>query len=102
MISEGKVMVSGTIKIGKLFSWSRNFNVDKDENVLEIIYYPNDTTELHIVPSAASITKLKAIRDQILAIMNTDVTLDGTVAERWELQTVNHPSFQTQEWVKVA
>ena len=95
-------MVKGTIRIGKLFSWSRNFNVDKDENVLEIIYYPNESTELHIVPTAGSIEILKTIRDKILAIMNTDVELEGITLERWELQDITEPGQTVKKWVRVA
>jgi len=94
-------MVKGTIKIEKLFSWSRNFNVDKDENVLEVIYYPNENTELHIIPNAESIAKLKAIRDEIKTIMNRSVELEGTVTERWEKQLVTEEAKQVEKWVKV-
>ena len=94
-------MVKGIIQVGKLFSWSRNFNVDKDENVLSIIYYPNETTELHIVPTPESIAKLKAIRDKISEIMNAEVELEGTITERWEKQTVTEEAKQVEKWVRV-
>ncbi|MDH5690055.1 MAG: hypothetical protein OEY81_01320 [Candidatus Bathyarchaeota archaeon] len=94
-------MVKGTIRVGKLFSWSRNFDVDKDENVLRIIYYPNENTELHIQPSEESIAKLKAMRDEIKAIMARSVELEGTVMERWEKQIVTEEARQVEKWVKV-
>jgi len=94
-------MVSGTIRIGKLFSWHRNFDVDKDENILKIVYYPTETTQLHIQPTTASINKLKLIRDNIKAIMNAEVTLEGTILERWEKQMVDYPSYSKEEWVRV-
>lgn len=94
-------MVKGIIRIGKLFSWNRNFDVDRDENVLRIIYYPNENTELHIQPTQASIAKLKAIRDEIKAVMNRDVELEGTIMERWEKQLVTEEARQVEKWVKV-
>jgi len=94
-------MVKGTIRVGKLFSWSRNFDVDKDENVLKIIYYPNPDTELHIQPTLESIDKLKAIRDEVKSIMARKVTLEGTVVERWEKQVVTEEAREVEKWVKV-
>lgn len=94
-------MVKGTIHIGKLFSWSRNFDVDKDENVLKIIWYPDENTELHIQPTEESIAKLKAIRDKIKTIMNTTVELEGMVVEHWEKQTVMEEAKQVEKWVRV-
>jgi len=93
-------MVIGTIQVGMLFSWSRNFDVDKDENVLKIIYYPTDSTELHIQPTEQSVNKLKLIRDSIKAIMNAEVTLEGVILERWEKQMVEYPSYTKEEWVR--
>lgn len=95
-------MIKGTIRVGKLFSWSRNFDVDKDENVLKIIYYPNADTELHIQPTAESIAKLKAIRDEIKDIMSRTVELEGTVTERWEKQTVTVAAKQVEKFVRVS
>jgi len=94
-------MVKGTIKISKLFSWSRSFDVDKDENVLRIIYYPNADTELHIVPDAASIDKLKAIRDEIKAIMNRTVNLEGTVIDQFEKRNVPVEGYTKEAWIRV-
>lgn len=94
-------MVTGTIQVGKLFSWHRNFTVDKDENVLKIIYYPTETTELHIQPTTQSAAKLKLIRDSIKDIMNANVTLEGTIVERWEKQLVTEEARQVEKWVKV-
>lgn len=93
-------MVKGTIRIGKLFSWSRNFDVDKDENVLRIIHHPDENTELHIQPTPQSIVKLQAIRDEILAIMNREIELEGTIIERWEKQLVDVPATQVEKWVQ--
>jgi len=94
-------MVKKTVKIGKLFSWSRNFDVDSNENVLKIIYYPNEDTELHIKLTDASIAKLKAIQDELKEIMNRTVELEGTVIERWEKQIVTIEAKQIEKWVKV-
>jgi len=93
-------MVKGTIRIDKLFSWSRNFDVDKDENVLKIIYYPNPDTELHIQPTLESIDKLKAIRNEIIAVMAREVELEGTVVERWEKQLVTIEAKQVEKFVQ--
>lgn len=92
-------MVKGTIRVGKLFSWSRNFDVDKDENVLKVIYYPAEDVQLHIQLTDESIDKLKAIRDEIKAIMNRTVELEGTIIERWERQVV-HKEEDVEEWVR--
>lgn len=94
-------MVKGTIRIGKLFSWSRNFDVSKGEDVLKIIWYPDENTELHIQPTEESIAKLKAIRDEIKEIMNRTIELEGTVVERWEKQTVTEEAKQVKKWVRV-
>jgi len=91
-------MVTETIKIGRLFSWSRNFNVDHNENVGEIVYYPNPDTELHIELTAKSKQKLKDIRDEVLAIMNREITLEGTVVRRREKRIVLKPEEQVEEW----
>ena len=94
-------MVSGEIKVHKLFSWSRNFNVDTNENVLTFIYYPDADTELHIEPTGASVNILKGLRDQILQFMNQTVTLEGNIVERWEKQLVTYPERQVEEFVRV-
>ena len=96
-------MVKGTIRIGKLFSCSRNFNVDINENVLKIVIYPDQNTELHILPTSASIAKLKAIQDEIKAIMNRTVELEGTVLEHWEkrMVTVSATEKQVEKWVQI-
>ena len=94
-------MVKGTIRIGKLFSWNRNFDVDKDENILKIIYYPDESTELHIQPTPESIAELKAVRDEILTIMNRNIELEGTIIERWEKQIVTEEAKQVEKWVRV-
>lgn len=93
-------VVQGTVRVGKLFSWSRNFDVDEDENVLKIIYYPNENTELHIELTKESVDKLKAIRDEIKAIMARELELEGIVVEHWEKQLV-HKEEDVEEWVRV-
>lgn len=93
-------MVKGKIRIGELFSWSRNFDVDRSENVLKIIYYLNANTELHIQPTPESVDKLKAIRDEIKAIMAREVELEGTVLERWEKQLVTIEAKQVEKFVQ--
>ena len=95
-------MAKANIQVGTLFSWSRNFDVDKGENVLSLYYYPNDSTMLKVEPSAESIDKLKAIRDEFKAICSRIEEFEGTVLERWEKQTVTKEAEQVEEWVQVS
>jgi len=94
-------VAKANIMIGRLFSWSRNFDVDKDENVLSLWYYPNDSTMLKVEPTAETVDKLKAIRDEFQAICSRVEEFEGAVVERWEKQTVTYPEEQKEEWVQV-
>lgn len=93
-------LVSPTINVDKLFSWSRNFDVNPDETIPRVVYYPDANTEVHFTPDAGSVTALQNIRDQILAIMVQTVDLSGTETLRLEKQLVDVLATQKEEWVQ--
>lgn len=94
-------MVKGTVKIGELFTPVCNFNIDVSGNILKIVYFPTEDVQLIIAPTAETITKLKRIRDGILAVMDQEVELEGSVLERWEKQLVEEPAKTVVKWVQV-
>ena len=93
-------MVSKVVKVGRLFSWSRNFSVDQDEGIVEIIVHVDDR-EYHFVPDAETIDRLKAIRDRVKAIMAEDVEVSGEITEVWGKQMVQYPSYEVEEYVRI-
>jgi hypothetical protein len=94
-------MVSRTVKVGRLFSLSRSFDVDASENVLKIIAHIGDR-EIHIHPDAATVQRLKTIRDRIKAIMLEDILIEGDVLEVWEKQMVDIPASQREAYVRIS
>lgn len=104
-------MASRTIPLNKLISWSRNFNVDKDENILKIIFHVGvnngDYTgvvgdrEYHVVPDAATVTRLKNVRDQIIALLQNTVLIEGSVDAVYEVQEVTYPEEVKVELVQI-
>lgn len=105
-------MVSKEIELHKLISVSRNFNVDKNENVLELIFFVGPTIndeytgvegdrEIHVAPDQATIDRLKAIRNQIKSFLADTVIVEGAILEVWELQNVTSPESSKLERVKV-
>ena len=93
-------MVSKTMKVGRLFSWSRNFSVDRDESIIEIIAHVGDR-EYHLTPDAETVARLKEIRDRIKAIMAEQVGISGEATEVWEKKRVQHPAYEVEEYVRI-
>lgn len=92
-------MVKGKVKVGVLFGWHRAFDVDHDEKITRVIYYPDTKTELHIIPNAETVVKLHAIRDEILTIMNRNVTIEGKVIRLRELKRILEEVVEAEKWV---
>ena len=93
-------MVKQMIKVRRLFSWSRSFDVDLDENVLRIIATINDR-EYHLIPNAETITRLKAVRNKLVQLMSQDIEIEGDVLEVWEKQQVTVPERVIEAFVRV-
>jgi hypothetical protein len=93
--------VKGTVKIDDLFNWSRAFDVDHDEKITRVIYYPDPNIELHIVPNTETVAKLKAIRDELQAIMNRQLTIEGEIIRRRERRLVTGKATDSIKWVDV-
>lgn len=93
-------MVSQTVKVGRLFSWSRNFSVDRDEGIIEIIAHVGDR-EYHFVPDAATIQRLRDIRDRVKVIMAEDVKVSGEITEVWEKQLVEELGQTVEKYVRI-
>lgn len=96
-------MVTKTIPRNILFSWSTNFDVDKDGNVTTI-WLHSPTDDYKIVPNAASITQAKVLITQIKAWMNSTDTWSGAIIEHWQFQDVvipAEPEKTEKKWVQV-
>lgn len=95
-------MVSGTLKLKQLISWSMMFELVRENEEVYIYYYPDAATMLKIKLDKTSMTTLKQKRDQIVAFLEQSVTLSGDVAEKWEKKSVTKPAQTVEEWVRVA
>ena len=104
-------MVSRDVPLNRLISWSRNFNVDKDENILNLFFYVGaddgnytgalGDREYKIIPDEATINRLKTVRNQIIALLQNTVQIEGDIEEIWEIQEVEYPSEMKLERVKL-
>jgi hypothetical protein len=95
-------MVSGTLKLNKLISWTLNFEIAKEDSEYFVYYYlPDGKTLLKIKLDSASEALLKQKKKDLMALLNQDVTLSGEVAERWEKRQVTKPAETVEEWVQV-
>jgi len=93
-------LVKRTVKVGLLFNWGRSFDVDVDEKVLRIIAAVNDR-EYHLIPNAATITRLKAVRNTLVQLMDQDIEVEGDIDEIWELQQVEIPAKMIEKYVRI-
>ncbi len=93
-------MVSQNVKVGRLFSWSRNFTVNQDEGIIEIVAHVGDK-EYHVVPDVATIQRLKDIRDRVKMIMTEKVEVSGEIIEVWEKQLVEEPGRTIEKYVRI-
>jgi hypothetical protein len=93
-------MVTKTVPRNTLFSWSCNFDVDIDGNIVTV-YFHTDTDSWKIQLDPATVAMAKGLRNQILAWMNQSDTWSGTVVEHWVLQDVVTPELTKKDWVKV-
>lgn len=93
-------MVKRTVKVAQLFSWSRNFDVDRDENVLMIIAHVGDR-EYHVAPDAATIDRLKHVDSRVRAILKEDIIVEGDILEVWEKQMVEEPGRTVEKYVRI-
>jgi len=95
-------MVSGTLKLNKLISWSLNFEIAKEDSEYFVYYYlPDGKTLLKIKLDPASEALLKQKKKDLIAFLDQDITLSGEVAERWEKRQVTKPAETVEEWVQV-
>jgi len=93
-------MVKQMIKMGRLFSWSRSFDVNRDENVLRIIAFVGDR-EYHIAPTPETVNRLKAARNKLVQLMDQDIEVEGDVLEVWEKQQVTVPERVIEAFVRI-
>lgn len=104
-------MVSRQVKLNRLISWSRNFDVDIAENILRLIFYVGadggDYTgalgdkEYHVKPNTATVTRLKKVRDQIISLLENTVLIEGTILETHEVKEVTIEAITKLALVKV-
>ena len=95
-------MVSGTLKLSKLMSWSLNFEIAREDSEYSVYYYlPDGKTFLKIKLDSASESLLKQKKKELIAFLNQDITLSGEVTERWEKRHVTKPAETVEEWVVV-
>ena len=95
-------MVSGTLKLNKLISWTLNFEIAKEDSEYFVFYYlPDGKTLLKIKLDAGSEALLKQKKKDLIAFLNQDITLSGEVIERWEKRQVTKPEQTVEEWVPV-
>jgi hypothetical protein len=95
-------MVSGTLKLNKLISWTLNFEIAKEDSEYFVYYYlPDGKTLLKIKLDSASEALLKQKKKDLMAFLSQDITLSGEVAERWEKRQVTKPEQRVEEWVQV-
>jgi hypothetical protein len=95
-------MVSGTLKLNKLISWSLNFEIAKEDSEYFVYcYLPDGKTLLKIKLDSASEALLKQKKKDLIAFLDQDVTLSGQVMERWEKRQVTKPEQRVEEWVQV-
>jgi len=91
-------MVSREVPLYKLISWSRNFDVDKNKNILRLIFHVGTDggeykgqlgdKEYHVQPDQATVNRLKNIRDQIVQMLQNTVLIEGTILETYEVKEV--------------
>ena len=93
-------MVKQMIKVRRLFSWSRSFDVVSDENVLRIIVFVGDR-EYHIEPTPETVNRLKAVRNKLVQIMDQNIEVEGDVLEVWEKQQVTVPERVIEAFVRI-
>ena len=95
-------MVSGTLKLSKLISWSLNCEIAKEDSEYFVYYYlPDGKTLLKIKLDSASEALLKQKKKDLIAFLDQEVTLSGQVMERWEKRQVTKPEQIVEEWVQV-
>jgi hypothetical protein len=95
-------MVSGTLKLSKLISWSLNFEIPKEDSEYVVYYYlPDGKTLLKIRLDAGSEALLKQKKKDLIAFLDQEVTLSGQAMERWEKRQVTKPEQIVEEWVQV-
>ena len=74
--------------------------MDRDENALRVIVQVSDR-EYHLDPSPETVNTLKAVRNKLQQLMDTEIEVEGEVLEVWEKQTVQHPAYETEEYVRI-
>lgn len=95
-------MVSATLKLKELIAWNMRADITRElGGIVFILHYPNENTMLKIKLDDESIQILKDKRAQFVNFLEKEVTLSGTVTEKYEKKTVARTE-EVEEWVRVA
>lgn len=96
-------MVSATVKLKELVSWSISHNIIREGDDFFIYYYPDENTMVKVKIDSASMALLKQKRNQLIQNITTsldeEVTISGTIAERWKKKVVVKRE-EVEDWVK--
>ena len=95
-------IITKTIPLSRLISYSLNIDIRNENGDWTLSYTnPEDTDTYRIRLDTASENLLKQKRTQMLAFINQDITLSGTITEHWQKQLTTKTTT-IDEWVQVA
>lgn len=91
--------ISRTVRAGRLFSITRNFDVDGSGRARRIIIHVGDR-EYRIIPTPDTINKLREIQKRLSEILDSDILIEGVLEGIWEKQIVIETK-QTEKYVEI-